>query len=1378
MHLKFETRKTLFNAIVPLQCGGEHATAFFIGEDTLLTVRHAVIDHLYNKDTPVFINREKPILCTVEELGNIDIVILKCTEHIQHDTLRLLAAAFNEDLELMVMGYPSELGNNKDLISLSIRNRQEVNRTEYDIVVIREDALALYNYKGFSGSPVINEFGSVIGIMTRNVSQTLGYISIKRLANPWLNDKNIPYKQNYSSEDTSTYGRGTSQNQVSKAIKLAGNRYNSNLHQDVSEFSIKLYNFISKDGYETAKKECEKLKEWFLSSQRSFKDKVQEILKQNEEYKKEHPSLEKEYDELWAFFELADNSEVPDERDYYEEKLSDHQKFYEIINGFHKKIIIVKGNAGCGKTHFLCHEAQKLCELINVYLLFGSQFSVSEDIIQQICKLLNFDKTDFSLLDDKMKQNNSLALLIIDALNEGADDSYWETQLPVLYDTVKNCNNIKLILSVRSQSDDYLYSTFARNKDVEYMTIDGFSDVEKAANDYFKEYRIEDSDGTIIQRYKNSFKNPLFLKIFCQAAKNFGINKVVNSPLSNLYRYYVWERNTEICRKVDEDEYRNITMKFLMDVANYSLNYEHCLPVLRDKARTYADKICRNRTWSNNLLNICLKENFLLPVIKRDFACIQFEYEQLGDFLKVLAIRNGKRNEQSIRSFLLDERKNHPSHYLKNFIIALLSEWDFSDALLLDNTFTGTFKKELLESIKLQNINKERINEWSFKNEIYEPHIILDLIGSLSVDNMKSFNRAMLAMTMYERDIKWSVNIGDLYNTYYEEDFRQLIDLQIHSKDDAYKACVLLLWMCTSPHPQVRHIILRRLVSILKTLENKDLVLSLVEDLHTCNDPYVLHILYAAIYGWALLSRDKNAIDAIAKKIRQNHYSNKTHTPLDIVIRHWTLSLLAFSKELGNEDLLSHTLPPYTSMNPYELIKDNWDDITKDYFGTSYPSQLLYESVNGFEDFNRYIIGTNSRSRSNIYIQEKNGQKSFVPLNDILLMINNVIKHEYNWTDEIGETFKDSYSANRFKNKTERIGKKYQWLALYKVEALLSDHCKMTDGYKDRYSRIVPDDLPDVPYPWYSDVIPYIDPTLTDGDKYRMKFQENGSFDIDNKISDDDWIDRSQPLPSPIFILTDQQNVKWLVLNYYDSCNQVVTKLNRKLFLFVNSGFIRNEDCEAFGHWAVSQNFYGRWMPESRGLYEYLWNEYIWADRYKRTSCYEHERQPNGCPCDIILSNEGQLQENYDGLRNEDEFLSTAYAPNKELMSELNLYTAERGLVRKEHTNEIISVNFRKGDFNGMAIKKDVLDKYLQENEMNLAYYILGEKFLHDGHYNVQSTRYDLSGCYLYDGNNFKAIQPMRIVEDSYQKQERWKKEESSNEESDLIDFLSQPLSL
>jgi len=79
------------------------------------------------------------------------------------------------------------------------------------------------------------------------------------------------------------------------------------------------------------------------------------------------------------------------------------------------------------------------------------------------------------------------------------------------------------------------------------------------------------------------------------------------------------------------------------------------------------------------------------------------------------------------------------------------------------------------------------------------------------------------------------------------------------------------------------------------------------------------------------------------------------------------------------------------------------------------------------------------------------------------------------------------------------------------------------------------------------------------------------------------------------------------------------------------------------------------------------------------------------------------------------------------------------------------------------------LDHYLHDEKLVLIYYIYGEKFLHDGHYQPRSTRYDLSGCFFYNGNDIKPIQSLNIAEDSYQKLKRWKEEK---EESSKEDFL------
>lgn len=46
-----------------------------------------------------------------------------------------------------------------------------------------------------------------------------------------------------------------------------------------------------------------------------------------------------------------------------------------------------------------------------------------------------------------------------------------------------------------------------------YTKIDGFIDKDKAVQDYFKKYQIHQD---CLSKHIEAFKNPLFLKIFCE----------------------------------------------------------------------------------------------------------------------------------------------------------------------------------------------------------------------------------------------------------------------------------------------------------------------------------------------------------------------------------------------------------------------------------------------------------------------------------------------------------------------------------------------------------------------------------------------------------------------------------------------------------------------------------------------------------------------------------------------------------------------------------------------------------------------------------------------------------------------------------------------
>lgn len=166
------------------------------------------------------------------------------------------------------------------------------------------------------------------------------------------------------------------------------------------------------------------------------------------------------------------------------------------------------------------------------------------------------------------------------------------------------------------------------------------------------------------------------------------------------------------------------------------------------------------------------------------------------------------------------------------------------------------------------------------------------------------------------------------------------------------------------------------------------------------------------------------------------------------------------------------------------------------------------------------------------------------------------------------------------------------------------------------------------------------------------------------------------------------------------------------------------------------QNFYGRWMPERRnGSIDYLWNEYPWAETYKRTlrDVDDWENPDKGATFKINLSYEAQLQEEWIGLDEAEMYLKEVSIPNHLVMEALNLYTAERGVIRAKSDNTIVARNFSIGKMNGLVMRKKYLDQYLSDNNLALVFYSLGEKYIiQKGTYQSMGQRYDLSGAYCY----------------------------------------------
>ena len=552
---------------------------------------------------------------------------------------------------------------------------------------------------------------------------------------------------------------------------------------------------------------------------------------------------------------------------------------------------------------------------------------------------------------------------------------------------------------------------------------------------------------------------------------------------------------------------------------------------------------------------------------------------------------------------------------------------------------------------------------------------------------------------------------------------------------------------------------MRKLVEIFDKKPN--MALFALSEFYDCNDPYVMQIIACAIYGHLIRNRNSKEAGEIAGVVFQFFYENHK-APEDILIRQWTMLILALADELTESNKYFGKLrPPFDSPKPYDSIVDGMDKIGKNYFGVSKGSWRMYETLYGFSDFNRYILGTNGRDKSCVFMNTEKGVVEGIPLVDVMLLIANIAKHDFKWNDELGKLDDNVYSEDRYNNLTERFGKKYLWLALYKADALLSDHFHVVDESRYAYSP-TSEDIVSIPYPWHTREYSRMDPSIVTPSETTTyeSFKVEGLEDVEN-ISNEQWMNRAFPIQKPRLMITDEDKSTWIVLTCYDGHKTKSVEVKaaeievaeeetmKDLFLFSNAAFIKKEELEIFKGWAENKDFYGRRMPERRnGSIEYLWNEYPWSETYKRTlsEMEDFSKSFQGKKFTLYLSYETQLQEDWIGLKEDEVYLKEASMPNHKVMNALNLYTAERGVIRNKDNNTAVARNFSIGKMNGLAIRKDFLEKYLENERLSLVFYSLGEKYIiPEKGYQSIGERHELSGAYYYDNGKIVEIQPMHI---------------------------------
>ena len=214
------------------------------------------------------------------------------------------------------------------------------------------------------------------------------------------------------------------------------------------------------------------------------------------------------------------------------------------IDLFSTPRMILKGEAGIGKTHLLCDYANSRINFGKPTLIFLSDELASiEDTNPTVCmaKLMGYTTSSDFLKDLKSLANSSpdRVCLIIDAINE-ADAIKW-SQLSELFDI----KGLSLAISVRNG-----YEKMIPNRK-RYSTIEhfGFSEMEWAAvSTFFKHYKMKMPEIPIINP---EFRNPLFLMIFCEAYANTPNKTFKGKGATHVFEQYVIKQSKKITKELN-----------------------------------------------------------------------------------------------------------------------------------------------------------------------------------------------------------------------------------------------------------------------------------------------------------------------------------------------------------------------------------------------------------------------------------------------------------------------------------------------------------------------------------------------------------------------------------------------------------------------------------------------------------------------------------------------------------------------------------------------------------------------------------------------------------------------------------------------------------
>lgn len=651
--------------------------------------------------------------------------------------------------------------------------------------------------------------------------------------------------------------------------------------------------------------------------------------------------------------------------------------------------VLVVGEAGCGKSHLAADVArERIADDLPSFLLLGQHLDTGL-IDPQLVQMLGLGTMTLAdtlqALDVAARvRRRGRALLVIDAINEGAGADVWEAQLPGFVAEVARYPWVALVVTLRDVYESSVVpggTPVGMTRSV-HRGLAGHE--EEALNLYAALYglRLPDMPALLPE-----ITNPLFLRSLCQSVHGRGLSEIPREAGS-----LVWvfdgliegvDKALQRPGRLNYADWEHKVRKAVAALAGAMVDAgSEAMPIAQ--ASGVCQTVHPSTENSKSLLNGLIVEGLLLrETVDRDGAAtdtIRFTYQRLSDYLRaevilernptspglakaVRAIAEGPRawamsgvvgalvllvpekRDKELATVLgfgervVGERWAHrdPSAWLRG-----VAQAAFFDTLLWRNpaTFTSATHNLLHRYLKAGGVEN---HEW------------LRIISGLACVpnhplNAKWLHPILWRMNVPERDDAWSRQLLWVYSDDINPVSRTIDWAWANpnaSEDVARLASVYLAWLFTSTNRRLRDTATKALVSV--TTHCPAVLAELVRRFARVNDPYVIDRVVAAAYGHVL---------------RRRHHIK---TPADLEALK-DLAQAVFDAVYGGEEPVAHLMLRHRAQMCAEIVDDlcraAGDELERDLdlarppYGTSWPltAPTAAQLAKGFgRDYTGYL---------------------------------------------------------------------------------------------------------------------------------------------------------------------------------------------------------------------------------------------------------------------------------------------------------------------------------------------------------------------------------------------------------------------------------------